>query len=371
MFFRTQHPILPTVSIIVPTYNGGEDFRRCLLALTQLNPLPLEIIVVSDGCTNGTWSLAQDFGMTVVRCCENAGPALARNIGAHYASGDILFFVDADVVVPQEIIRQIQLEFVADPALDALIGSYDAAPGATNFLSQYRNLLHHFVHQTGSEQASTFWGACGGIRRNLFLQVGGFDERYRRPCIEDIELGYRLKSQQARIKLCKSIQVKHLKCWRPLSMLKADVFYRALPWTALILRDQYLINDLNLTISSRVSVILIYAACLNLGLAFWWPLTLLITLSSLTGLLVLNRTLYRFFVERKGILFTLRVLPWHWLYFIYSGLAFAIGYGRYWGYRSSTLPTRAIQPLHLELSQVTVYQPLVQLQAVREESFLQ
>jgi hypothetical protein len=50
-----------------------------------------------------------------------------------------------------------------------LIGSYDDAPGANNFLSQYKNLFHHYTHQTGSEEASTFWGACGAIRRDVFL----------------------------------------------------------------------------------------------------------------------------------------------------------------------------------------------------------
>ena len=57
-------------------------------------------------------------------------------------------------------------------------------------VSQYRNLLHHFVHQHGHAEASTFWAGCGAIRRAAFDAVGGFDAaRFPRPSIEDIELG--------------------------------------------------------------------------------------------------------------------------------------------------------------------------------------
>lgn len=68
--------------------------------------------------------------------------------------------------------------------------------------------------------------------------MGGFDESYRKPSIEDIELGYRLKQAGLKIRLCKALQVKHLKRWEVVSLLRADFFYRALPWTELILRDR-------------------------------------------------------------------------------------------------------------------------------------
>jgi GT2 family glycosyltransferase len=86
-------------------------------------------------------------------------------------------------------------------------------------------LLHHYVHQISKEEAATFWGACGAIRREVFLKVEGFDERYRRPAIEDIELGYRLTGAGYRVRLLKGLMVTHLKRWDLLTMLKAD-FYR-------------------------------------------------------------------------------------------------------------------------------------------------
>ncbi len=219
--------------------------------------------------------------------------------------------------------------FKADPDLAALIGSYDDEPSETNFLSQYKNLFHHYVHQMAHEEASTFWGACGAIRRHVFLELGGFDESYRHPSIEDIELGYRLKQSGYRIRLFKMLQVKHLKRWGALSLLKTDFLRRALPWTQLILRDRHMINDLNLGLSSRISVMLIYGLLAVLVGAWWRPGLLALGGVLLLSLVAANIPLYRFFERKRGFGFTLKAIAWHWVYYFYGGLAFAIGLVRY------------------------------------------
>jgi GT2 family glycosyltransferase len=317
------------ISAIVPVYNGGTEFRRCLASLAGAMPPPHEVIVVADGDSDGSWRLAEEFGATVIRIPTSGGPAKARNLGAREAQGDILFFVDADVEIHPDTIRKVVQAFQQESDLSALIGSYDDAPGSSNFLSQYKNLFHHYTHQTASSEASTFWGACGAIRRDIFLNLGGFDEAYRLPCVEDIELGYRLRRAGYRIKLDKTLQVKHLKRWGILSLLKADFFYRALPWTALILRDRHLVNDLNLKWSSRLSVILVYALLVVLVVAWCWPLGLLFACAFGLVLLVINAPVYQFFHDKRGFRFATQTIPWHWLYYFYNGLAFVIGTARH------------------------------------------
>lgn len=325
------------ISIVIPVHNGGESFCQCLASLAEVKTDFHELIVVADGAADESWRVAEQWGACVIRLPQAGGPARARNIGASAARGDILFFVDADVQVHAETIQKVAIAFQQDEHLAALIGSYDDAPGATNFLSQYRNLLHHYTHQTARSQASTFWGACGAIRRDVFLKVGGFDEQYRRPSIEDIELGYRLTTAGYQIHLAKDVQVKHLKCWRAGSLLKADFFYRALPWTTLILQNQGLINDLNLKVSNRISVVLAYGfvGLFMIGIlklmmqsaiapSFWLSLG-----GVVFALLLLNWSVYRFFIHKRGWWFTAQVIPWHWLYYLYSGLAFAIGWTRH------------------------------------------
>jgi len=313
------------ISVIVPVHNGGDNFRRCLSGLMAVVPPPKEIIVVADGDTDGSGLLAQEFGVQVLSIPGPGGPARARNLGARAACSDILFFVDADVTLPTDALSQVAAAFTREPDLAAVFGSYDDEPAAPNFLSQYKNLFHHYVHQTAREDACTFWGACGAIRREVFLAVGGFYEQYRRPSIEDIELGYRLWQAGKRIRLCKTLQVKHLKRWGVISLLKADFYYRALPWTQLILRQRRLPNDLNLRLSSRLSTLLTYGLLVAAVSGWWWPGALVIAGVIVLLLLALNLPVYRFFWRKRGLWFAVRTVPWHWLYYFYSGLAFALG----------------------------------------------
>ena len=314
-----------SISVIIPVHKGGENFRRCLSSLAAAIPPPGEIIVVADGDADGSWLLAEEFGARVLKLATRGGPAQARNLGARAARGALLFFVDADVTLPVDAMSQVVAAFTGEPDLAAVFGSYDDEPAATNFLSQYKNLFHHYVHQTAREEASTFWGACGAIRREVFLALGGFDERYRWPSIEDIEFGYRLTRGGGKIRLRRTLQVKHLKRWGITSLLKADFRYRALPWTALVLRERRLPDDLNLRLSSRVSVVLTYGLLVAGVSVWWWPESFVVVGVIVLLLLALNAPLYRFFWRKRGLWFAAQTVPWHWLYYFYSGLAFAIG----------------------------------------------
>jgi GT2 family glycosyltransferase len=319
----------PTLSVVIPVHNGGDPFRKCLLNLKAIKTPPEEIIVVADGDSDGSWKQAEGFGMIVLKRPVQGGPAMARNLGAQNSKGNLLLFIDADVIIKNDTINQIVDAFQNDPDLDALIGSYDDEPFESNFLSQYKNLFHHYVHQTSNKEASTFWGACGAIRRDVFLKVGGFDKGYHRPSIEDIDLGYRLKKAGYKIHLLKHVQVKHLKRWGISSILKTDFFYRALPWTDLILNEGRMIDDLNLKRSSRICVMAVFTLTLALIGSMFTPWLLIPTVLLMLLLIGLNWDLYHFFRDKRGIVFAVKTIPWHWFYFFYSGLAFAIGYAKY------------------------------------------
>lgn len=315
--------------MIIPVKDGGAAFRRCLASLHAATVAPLELIVVADGDTSGSFRDAQAFGARILELPETGGPARARNRGAQLSRGEVLLFLDADVAVHKDTLARVRDCFAADGDLTALFGSYDDRPAAPNFLSQYRNLLHHFVHQTGRDEASTFWSGCGAIRRDVFLAMGGFDETYRRPSIEDIELGYRLARAGHRVRLEKSVQATHLKEWRAASILRTDFAQRAVPWTELILRDGRFINDLNLRHGSRASVGLAFVALLALLISPWQPWGLVAALSCLGALLLLNRSLLSFFLRKRGVLFTAAVIPWLVIYQLYSGLGFIVGVMRH------------------------------------------
>src|SRR5690606_15349386 len=107
----------------------------------------------------------------------------------------------------------------------AVFGSYDTRPAAPNFVSQWKNLSHHFVHQHGHPNAQTFWAGCGAIRKPVFQAVGGFDQSYRGATIEDIELGYRLRQSGFRVLLDPAVLCTHSKRWTAWSSWKTDLLY--------------------------------------------------------------------------------------------------------------------------------------------------
>ena len=316
------------VSVIIPVYNGGDQLRRCLHAVQETHYQPYELIVVDDGSTDGSAAIATAAGARViVGQPARSGPAHARNQGAAEARGELLFFVDADVMIRPGTIGHAVATMQAHPELAACFGSYDDTPSETNFLSQYRNLLHHYVHQISKREASTFWSGCGMIRRELFLQMGGFRTLTPgRPSIEDVELGYRLRAAGHDIYLEKLLLASHMKRWTLWNMLVTDVRDRAWPWTRLIVQAGSLPNDLNLQTSQRLSTavafLLLFALLLLPIRPFIGGAFLLI---GLPLLIILNRGFYQFLRERQGGLFTVRAVFFHWLYFLYSGATFAVG----------------------------------------------
>jgi glycosyltransferase involved in cell wall biosynthesis len=313
------------ISVIVPVYRGGTNFQKCISSLVRTQPPPGEIIVVSDGDGEETGALAMKHGAMLIPLPGPQGPARARNAGARKASGEILFFVDADVTVPPNIMGRVAMAFEDDSDLVAIFGSYDDSPQASNFLSQYKNLFHHYIHQKARKDASTFWGACGAIRKGPFLSMGGFKESYRKPAVEDVELGYRLKKADHKIRLCRTLQVKHLKRWSVISLLQSDFLCRAIPWTELILKERMFIDDLNLRYASRISVLLAFGLLGSFIAVLWWSGAVAIFGVLALFLFIMNAPLYVWFQRKRGLGFAVRAISWHWFYYLYSGLAFGVG----------------------------------------------
>lgn len=333
----------PTISVVIPVHQASALLDDCLSHLMAGTEQPTQCIVVDDGSTDDSAQTALDHGAVVISTDRRRGPAHARNLGARAARGDVVLFLDADVRPAADTVRRVRESFAEDGSLDALIGSYDDDPSSPGFASQYKNLMHCFVHQSANRSASTFWSGCGAMRREVFLAVGGFDETYDRPAIEDIELGYRVVAAGRKISLDPKLTVKHLKHWTLPGLIRCDIFYRALPWTELIWRDRLMPNDLNLRTSQRVSVALVgllmvasvfgvvaalaassvsTAEALALGTFGVWCV-------GTTAIIALNRRFFRFLAHKRGLAFALGAVPMQVAYYLYSGFAFALGTARY------------------------------------------
>jgi glycosyltransferase involved in cell wall biosynthesis len=227
--------------VVVPATNRPETLERCIAAIQAADDPPDELIVVDAPVA--------------------AGPAEARNAGARQATGDVLVFIDADVVVHADAFRRIRGNFEADHGLSAVFGSYDDQPEAEGLVSSFRNLLHHHVHQSSPGPATSFWAGLGAVRRDTFLAAGGFDERrFRMPSVEDIELGMRLTARGERIILDPELQGTHLKAWSLAQMVQTDFLRRGVPWVGLLLRGRGRgSGDLNLGLRHRLSALVCLA----------------------------------------------------------------------------------------------------------------
>ncbi len=283
-------------------------------------------MVVDDGSTDDVDAIlsASPIPIRLIRMGARQGSAAARNTGARAAFGGVLVFLDADTCVHPDTLPAIASAFRSDPALGGLIGAYDDQPWKSNFYSQYRNLLHCYVHRTSSRQACTFWTGCGAIRRDLFLQYGGFNESPHH--VDDIEFGSRLVRDGIRIELRPEIQVGHQKEWTFFSTLKTDVLLRGIPWAMLILRERHMPNTLNVSYRNRASVALVMLAVAAAITGFAKPDAWEFGIACLFGVAWANRSFYRFLGNRRGRGFVAGAFLAHLLHLLVCGLSFAAGW---------------------------------------------
>ena len=313
----------PSLSVVVAVYNGANFLPSCLSAILAAADAETEIILVNDGSTDNSAEIGKQFCTKVINLKQCTGAANARNMGASEAQGEIILFVDADVVVQKDTIRHLRQIFSAKPEYSAVFGSYDTAPGEPDFFSQYRNLMHHFFHQIGCPEAETFWSGLGAVKREVFWHAGGFNaHKYKTPSVEDIELGYRLREKGYRVLLVPELQAKHLKKWTFRSIIKTDFWYRAVPWVEIMFYYPNVRHDLNVKASQKISALFAGVFLLSIGLVFfkWW--SLFIGFFSLIMLFAINKDFYTFFLRQRGVRFTFLVFPMNLLYFNYSSLAF-------------------------------------------------
>lgn len=313
------------LSVVIPARDAWSTLERLLASLNSSERKADEVIIVDDGSELSLEPLARQYGARFIRYEAARGPAAARNRGVKESKGEIIVFFDADVSAHSDTVGRLAGHIEADLTVDGVIGSYDDSPEDPGFLSRYRNLLHAWVHQNASRIASTFWGACGAIRREAFLPVGGFSESYAKPSIEDIELGCRLIKSGRKLLLDRKARICHHKEWTFRRMVMTDIFDRAVPWTRLILSERQMPNDLNLRRSQRLNAAMAALTLATAPLA-WLSLNHLIAwLALIAAYLVRNWRFYSYLASRQGIIFALRAIPVHWLYYIYSCAGFGIG----------------------------------------------
>lgn len=263
--------------------------------------------------------------MGYTRMPKQSGPAAARNCGASLSSAPVLMFFDADTEVHSDTVTLLLGRLENDATLDAVIGSYDTAPSAPGLVSRFRNLLHCFVHHQSAGEASTFWSGCGAVRRGCFEALGGFDESYTQPSIEDVEFGCRLHAAGSRIYLDPRAQVRHSKDFSLFTMVRTDLWQRAVPW-AQLWRKYPLPKGLNFSYRERLAAVLVALLpallLLSVLVSAGWSGVFAV---AILMLLVLKWPLLHFLYQHGGLQLAVAALPLYILHALTAMTGLLIG----------------------------------------------
>ncbi len=182
----------PFVSVVIPAFNAEDTLKDCLDALANQSYLrgKYEILVIDDGSTDATPDIAES-GADRVIYQENQGPAIARNTGVDAARGEIILFTDADCVACETFVEQM-INPLADPAVVGVKGAYRthqkrmwARFAQIEFEERYAKLAKtEFIDFVDSHAAA--------FRKDVFLEVGGFDPHFPVANNEDVDLSYKI-----------------------------------------------------------------------------------------------------------------------------------------------------------------------------------
>lgn len=198
------------VSVIVPVHNNQESIKKCVEALLGQN-YPnngYEVIVVDDGSDDGTAGVVKAYPLKYIYQ-KNQGPAAARNRGAGEAKGDIILFTDSDCVPDGNWISEMVKPFKTHDVV-AVKGAYKTNQRAltARFAQIEFEERFNMLKKAGSIDMVDTYSA--GFRRDVFLEMKGFDTSFPVANNEDTELSYRMSRLGFRMVFNPNAIVYHL-----------------------------------------------------------------------------------------------------------------------------------------------------------------
>ena len=197
------------ISIIIPVYNSSLTLKECLEAIFNSDFKNFEVIVISDNSTDNSVGIAKQYQCKIIELSENKGPAFARNEGAKISEGDILLFVDSDVIIKKDALNYLSEKFLQNE-IDAIQGIYSHEPTYKSIITQYQMSYNcYYIWPENKKYASTLSTCCFAIRKKIFLNLKGFNVNFKRPSAEDEEFGYFLIDKGYKILILRELNVEH------------------------------------------------------------------------------------------------------------------------------------------------------------------
>lgn len=313
----------PFLSIIIPTYNSAVTLVKLLKSIEDSSSKDYEVLVVDDGSTDETPKVVKNFDLRYFRRKKSSGgPALPRNLGASYARGKILVFVDHDVILFKDTLKKLGARF-KNPKTGAVVGSYALEPANPSFFSHYKSLRDYAYHtflRNPKFRAFGFGGWISAVRSDIFKKSGGFNEK--NILLEDWEFGAKL-TKITPILFDTKIKVRH---HFPSFGQTVKIFFRRSQAFAKLFRRKKQFYSAAATPQEALVGALAVTTIIFFGLALWKPIFGWLFLAALALEFLLNLNLWLFVFKKKGLLFLLAAFATaHFLYWvIYAGAIFSL-----------------------------------------------
>ena len=272
---------MPLISVAIPVRNGRLTIGDCLEAAFASDFDDYEVVVCDDGSTDETVSIIERFPQAKLIRQQHGGAAAARNAGAAAATGEILFFIDADCLLQPDAVRNAARSMDGVDPLTVVGGTYTLEAPGENFFGQFQSaFIHH--SETKYVGAPDYIASHALVMRNeTFRATGGFPERFM-PIIEDVEYAHRLRRTGHNLVMDPSILVRHVfhfTLWRSLR----NAFKKSRFWTRYSLHNKDVLTDsgtASFELKTATAVLglslILVGGWLLLGGTWWlWPLPIL------------------------------------------------------------------------------------------------
>lgn len=165
---KRRPPPTRLISIVIPAHNEAGYLLRTLESLRRQNYGWFEVIVVANGCCDGTAEIARGRCQRLIVLSQKS-LGVARNLGARMAKGDLLVFLDADTRLEPMALRRIAEEFTEKDSAGTICGRPDTEQFRYRLIYWFKNAVHRFKLHPGSSGVIVCW-------KEHFIRVGGFDE---------------------------------------------------------------------------------------------------------------------------------------------------------------------------------------------------
>lgn len=294
------------ISIIIPAYNAENFMSDLLDSIFKSSVEDFEVIVVDDCSTDNTVEIAKKYPVKLARLEENSGPAKARNIGVKKAKGDILFFLDSDVILQEDTIKEVENYFMDNPSVNCAIGICDKEPINEGIVPRYLALFE-YIHLKGSKanKVSVFSPRCGVVKRSFFKKLGGFNEMYKGAEVEDFEFARRVNKIDS-IMLNRKMVVKHQ--FANFGQAIRNYFKRAVMWVHLFIKERQFDNAGPSVPSNGIAAICAFSSFISLFFITFINTALYSFIFFIIIYLLVNLRWLNFMRKRAGFLFSGKAL---------------------------------------------------------------